>query len=64
MLMMKPFTFIYYSVLIKNKSGITSVNTKNEELKKIYSKCTKALNLFTLSPRDKVVNKILKYADL
>ncbi|MCF6365687.1 MAG: hypothetical protein L3J35_05735 [Bacteroidales bacterium] len=62
--MKKPYTFISYSVLIINKSVVKSVFVKNKKVKNIYRRISQALSSFKLCPRDEVVNKILKYADL
>lgn len=61
--MKKTYTFIFFTVLTKNKLTVTSVNTKKTPLKLIFNKCSNALRQLKLSPSDEVVNKILKYAD-
>jgi len=62
--MKKTYTFSSFSVLIINKSNVYSVSGKTKKFTGIYKKISKALSAFKLCPRDEVVNKILKYADL
>jgi|GEM_PF-2769922 hypothetical protein len=62
--MNKPFTFIYFKVYTKKKSSFVFINENENSLNRIYSKCSTALNFFSVKPDDKVVNKILKQLDL
>ena len=54
---------IFCSVKIENESKIITINSNNLSLNKIDTKTSELLNSIRMSPREEVINKILKYAD-
>lgn len=61
--MNKSYTLFHFTILKTKKSSKKSLGNK-KSLKKVFKRYSKAMHLFKLSPSDKVVNNILKYADL